>query len=140
MKYRYVFSIDALFISIALVAPSFFVTATSSVWTYIFRLKGQGTGCAYGIALFVVAAACAISRRCFWQIGLSSTSNSKATAMSAGVVLVAAYGFFTACAEVVTVESVVEGYLSYVTSVFFCIGAGYCFADVFSAINSSVRK
>ena len=126
--------IELITILIALTIPTIFIAQTASVIASLTATGAQPFSYAYGLAIVFICAVGSSTRK--WvNMHVEKISSKATTLLSCATVIVAMIMFYSIISNDLhqgLPAQVATPYLSYWTSIFFCMGVGYAIADLFS--------
>ena len=125
--------VELVTILFALITPTLFITSTTNLLVFLTVDNLQPIAYAYGLTIVCICALSSSNRK--WAAGTTTKLPTKITTLtSCAIIFVALFIFYSIIRSdlpEVTPEQVTSPYISYLLSVFFCMGVGYALADVF---------
>lgn len=132
-KLRFVYLIDFLLVFFALAFPVLFVEKSSYLFNSIFALKIPSFGFAYALIITFVCFFAGLLRGCRKNI---ATHRNSSIWINSSIIIVAIFMFVNATENPATsAAEAMSPYISYVLTVLFFMGVGYCMVDIVCFFN-----
>lgn len=114
---------------VSAIVPRLFVLTSFDLFVLLFGKNAPSIQISYGLVIFIFAALFSIMRNVA-NIRNQMTSSIQAQWVSIIPVVVVGTVFYSGYFLNSSVNEIIDPYISYVLSVLFCFGAGYCFSEL----------